>query len=100
MRTESKYGMPIPRYREEFEHNVFMLIDEIVEPSRDESIRQNRLMFVRDSLLELKQLPNGRIYLPSVDESVRCFSNSLKWLEMMPKPQLQNNNTKKSYEKK
>jgi len=44
MRTESKYGMPAPRSREEFENNMYMLLDEILDPSRDESIRQNRMM--------------------------------------------------------
>ncbi len=88
MKEESKYGMPIPKSREEFEHNLYNVIDEIINPAGKSPITQSRLGSTKDSLLKLKQLPNGRLYLTTVDEQLRLHSNMKYWVKLIHSHQM------------
>ena len=50
MKPSSKYGMPTPKSREEFEHNVFLTKDDIERHSDNPSYLSNRLWALGDSL--------------------------------------------------
>lgn len=82
----SKYGMPPPSTRMEFEHNVFLTIE-----MAHRKIEQNQLdpFFVHKTiprLRELKYSPNKRLDLNTVDEQLRLESNMLHWSELLPPP--------------
>ena len=42
MKQRSKYGMPPPDSRATFEHNVFLLVDELEQHAGDEAFLANR----------------------------------------------------------
>ena len=84
MKQRSKYGMPPPTCRAEFEHNVFLLIDELECHMNDEEYLRNRMWALGDSLEHLRYLPNRRIELPTIDERVRNLSNMMDWMKYMP----------------
>ena len=83
MRKKSKYGMPSPETRNDFEHNINLTIDEI-NKSTNKSLLQNRMMVMGDSLQKLHKLPNGRINPITVDEKIRLHSNTLDWQKYFP----------------
>lgn len=58
MKQKSKYGMPPPTSRADFEHNVFLLIDEMERHKKDEKFLANRLWALGDSLEHARYLPN------------------------------------------
>lgn len=84
MKEKSKYGMPPPTTREDMEHNVYMLVDEMLQNMDDERFITNRLWAFGDSIEHLRHLPNGRIELPTIDERVRNLSNLMGWMKYLP----------------
>jgi hypothetical protein len=84
MKQKSKYGMPPPTSRADFEHNVFLLIDEMERHKEDEKFLANRLWALGDSLEHARYLPNRRIELPSIDERMRNLSNMMDWMKYLP----------------
>ena len=50
--------MPPPTSRADFEHNVFLLIDEMERHKKDEKFLANRLWALGDSLEHARYLPN------------------------------------------
>lgn len=85
---KSKYGMPPPSNRAEFEHNIGMTIEMAYR-----KIEKNQLdpFFVQRTIPRLEQLkstPNGRIDFDSVDEQLRLESNMLHWMEISPPPEV------------
>ena len=84
MKQKSKYGMPPPTSRAEFEHNVFLLIDDIQQHINNMSYLRNRVWAMGDSLDHLRFLPNGRIELPTIDERIRVHSNMMDWMKYLP----------------
>ena len=84
MKQKSKYGMPPPTSRADFEHNVFLLIDEMERHKKDEKFLANRLWALGDSLEHARYLPNRRIELPSIDERMRNLSNMMDWMKYLP----------------
>lgn len=76
--------MPPPSSRFGFEHNVFMLLDELERHADDEEYLRNRTWALGESLKNLRSLPNGRIELPTIDEKIRNYSNMLDWIEDIP----------------
>ncbi len=76
--------MPPPTSRADFEHNVFLLIDEMERHKEDEKFLANRLWALGDSLEHARYLPNRRIELPSIDERMRNLSNMMDWMKYLP----------------
>lgn len=84
MKERSEYGMPPPSSRSEFEHNVFLLVDEIEQHMDDREFLANRIWALGDSLEHLRYLPNRRVELPTIDERIRSHANTLGWLKNLP----------------
>lgn len=84
MRQKSKYGMPPPKTRAEFEHNVFLLVDDIERHIHDDTYLRNRMWSLGESLISLRYLPNRRIELSTIDERVRIHANMMDWLKYLP----------------
>lgn len=76
--------MPPPSSRYGFEHNVFLLVDEMECHADDEKFLRNRIWALGDSIEHLRYLPNRRIELPTIDERVRNLSNMMSWIEDLP----------------
>ena len=84
MKQKSKYGMPPPVSRADFEHNIFLLVDELEQHSDDEKYLANRAWALGDSLENAHYLPNGRIELANIDEKIRIHANMLDWMKYLP----------------
>jgi len=76
--------MPPPSSRLGFEHNVFLLVDELEHHADDEEYLRNRIGALGESLKNLRSLPNGRIELPTIDKKIRNYSNMMNWIEDLP----------------
>ncbi|MDL2289857.1 hypothetical protein LJB95_00440 [Paludibacteraceae bacterium OttesenSCG-928-F17] len=81
--------MPPPNNRMEFEHNIAMIFEEGLMKSKNEEALANFAWAVGDDLNRLKFLPNGRVNLLTINESLRLHGNSLKWMEMLPPPKIE-----------
>ncbi len=80
---KSKYGMPPPKTRREFEHNLFLLVEDshrIVESGDDDIIR-NFLWATYPHIKSMKGHPNGRLNFLTIDEQARLQANMKKWME-------------------
>ena len=84
MKQKNRYGMPPPSTRAEFEHNVYLTIEALVKHKDDGDYLANRMWILGDSLNKLKELPNGRIVLSSIDEKLRLHSNMMDWEKYLP----------------
>jgi hypothetical protein len=85
---KSKYGMPPPNTRADFEHNIDLSFEDAL---RKLDSKQLDPFFVQSTLPQLKNiefLPNGRINLNSIDESLRLQANMQHWIELMPPPEI------------
>lgn len=80
--------MPPPNNRMEFEHNMALIFEEGLSKSKDNKAFANFVWAVGDDLKKLKLLPNGRVNLLTINESLRLHGNSLKWMEMLPPPEI------------
>ena len=89
MKTKSKYGMPPPNNRMEFEHNMALIFEEGLLKSKNEKAFANFIWAVGSELRRFKSLPNGRCNLLTINESLRLHGNSLKWMEMLPPPKIE-----------
>ena len=76
--------MPPPVSRAEYEHNMFLLLDELDTHQDDEALISNRLWAMGDSLEQARYLPNGRIDLLTIDEKIRIVANMLDWMKYLP----------------
>lgn len=80
--------MPPPSTRAEFEHNIGLSYEDAFRKIENKQLDP---FFVQRTLQQLKDiefLPNGRINLNSVDESLRLQANMQNWMELMPPPEL------------
>jgi len=84
MRQKSKYGMPPPTTRADFERNVFLLVDELEQHADDEDFLANRVWALGDSLEHARYLPNRRIEIANIDERMRNLSNMKGWMKYLP----------------
>ena len=85
---KNRYGMPPPKTRNEFEHNISLIIEEAL---RKLNSKQLDPFFVQRTLPQLKDiefLSNGRINFNSVDESLRLQANMQHWMELIPPPEI------------
>ncbi|MDD4226618.1 MAG: hypothetical protein PHU98_09540 [Mariniphaga sp.] len=94
MRRKSKYGFPPPNNRIEFEHNLALIYEEGLRKSKSKNkdVFENFVWAVGNDLKKVNFLPNGRINLLSINESLRLQGNSLNWMEMLPPPKIINDN--------
>lgn len=79
---KSKYGMPPPKTRREFEHNLFLLAEDtrrIVE-SGDDDLFGNFLWATYPHIKNIKNHPNGRLNFLTIDEQARLQANMKKWI--------------------
>jgi len=82
---KSKYGMPPPKTRREFENNLFLLVEDthrIVESGDDDLIR-NFLWATYPHIKNIKSHPNGRLNFLTIDEQARLQANMKKWMSEM-----------------
>lgn len=86
--------MPPPTCRAEFEHNVFLFVDDLNQHINDDAYLRTHLRGVFDSIKKLRQLPNGRIELPTIDESLRLRSNMMDWMKYLPPMSFKQNERK------
>lgn len=80
--------MPPPNTRADFEHNIGLSFEDAL---RKLDSKQLDPFFVQRTLPQLKNiefLPNGRINLNSIDESLRLQANMQHWMELMPPPEI------------
>lgn len=84
MRKRSEKGMPPPACRAGFEHNVFLFVDDLNQHIDDDAYLRIQLRGVFDSIKKLRKLPNGRIELTTIDESLRLRSNMMDWMKYLP----------------
>ena len=73
--------MPPPTTRMEFEHNIFLSIEEVRYKLENNIKDYGLYQSVLPSLRKVKSLPNHRIDLTTLDEKVRLQSNMKKWME-------------------
>lgn len=82
---KGKYGMPPPKTRREFEHNLFLLAEDtnrIVESGNDDLLR-NFLWATYPHIKNIKNHPNGRLNFLTIDEQARLQANMKKWMEQI-----------------
>lgn len=81
----SKQGMPPPKNRREFEHNIFLLAEDThrkLESNNDDLIR-NFFWATYPHVKEIRNHPNGRINFLTINEQARLQANMKKWMEDM-----------------
>jgi len=77
-----------PSTRREMEHNIALVIENALKQikSKNKMAISSLNHFTLSHLQNLKYLPNGRIFLSSIDESLRLQGNTLNTLNFMPEP--------------
>lgn len=66
-----------PKTRKEIEHNINLLRERGIQAieSKDENLISNFAHMTWPHLKEVVDLPNGRIYLPTINEQTRLQGN-------------------------
>ncbi len=86
---KSKYGMPPPKTRREFEHNLFLLAEDahrILDIGNDTLI-SNFIWATYPHVKKIKIYPNGRMNFLTINEQARLQANMKMWLgEIRNKP--------------
>ncbi|RRJ90834.1 hypothetical protein [Flavobacterium macacae] len=82
MKKTNLGGMPPPSTRIEFEHNIFLSIEEVRYKIENEIRDPGLFHSIVPSLKKVKALPNNRIDLSTIDERIRLHSNMQNWMEM------------------
>ena len=83
--------MPPPNSRATFEHNVFLLVDDLEQHAGDEAFLANRTRALGDSLEYARYLPNRRIEIANIDERIRNLANMMDWKKYLPQIQFEKN---------
>ena len=84
----SKYGMPPPSNRIEFEHNIFLSVEAAIFKIKNNQNDPGFFYEIWPKLEGLTKLPNGRLNFNQVDESLRLDANMRHWMELMPPPEI------------
>lgn len=79
---KSKYGMPPPKTRREFEHNLFLLAEDThrITERGDDDLFRNFLWATYPHIKNIKNHPNGRLNFLTIDEQARLQANMKKWM--------------------
>lgn len=90
---KSKYGMPPPQNRGEMEHNIYLVVEDGNRKidSGNKDLIQNFVWATYPHLREVKNLPNGRVNLATINEMIRLQANTRKWMESMPEQKRKSN---------
>ncbi len=85
-KTMNKHGFPTPKNRAEFEHNIAQIYESGLRKSEYEnkSSFENFVTSVGKDLQKVNFLPNGRLDLLSINESLRLHGNSMNWMKLLP----------------
>ena len=76
--------MDDPESRGEFEHNINLLIEEAKHiTTASEGQRQSFFIFTYPRLMKVRKLPNGRLDLNTVDESLRLDANTKNYMSSL-----------------
>ncbi|HAS44766.1 MAG TPA: hypothetical protein DCS93_30080 [Microscillaceae bacterium] len=83
MKKKSKYGMPPPSSRIEFEHNIDLLLENAkgVIDSGNKDLIRNKLWATLPHLKKVSSLPNGRMDLNTVNEMLTLQGNMMDWMK-------------------
>lgn len=83
--------MPPPATRKEFEHNVFLVLEDVLRAidTKDEELIQNKGWATIPHLKRIKSQPNGRLDLNTVNEMLRNQANMMEWMRYMPPPEIE-----------
>ena len=83
---KSKYGVPGPENRQAFEHNMYLIVEEVNRKieSGDEELIQNVALATLPHLKKVRKLPNQRIDLKTINQQIRLQANSMHWMSFMP----------------
>ncbi|WDF66124.1 hypothetical protein [Flavobacterium sp. KACC 22763] len=81
MKKNNLGGMPPPTTRLEFEHNIFLSIEEVKYKVENDIKDYGLYHSVVPSLRKVKSLPNHRIDMTTIDEKARLHANMQKWME-------------------
>lgn len=74
--------MDAPESRDEFEHNINLLVEEAKHiADASEGQRQSFFIFTYPRLKEVRKLPNGRLDLNTVDKSLRLNANTKNFMQ-------------------
>lgn len=84
----SKYGMPPPSTRAEFEHNLALSFEVALHKLKKNQLDPGFVHMSLPRLRDLKFLPNGRVDFNSVDENLRLQANMQHWMELLPPSEL------------
>lgn len=79
---KNKYGMPPPKTRREFEHNLFLLAEDtnrIVQSGNDDLLR-NFLWATYPHIKNIRNHPNGRMNFLTINEQARLQANMKHWM--------------------
>lgn len=76
--------MPTPNNRAGFEHNIFLILEDIKRHKDDAKYLRNRLWVIGDALESARYLPNGRIKLSDIDERLRLYGNMSNLISNLP----------------
>lgn len=73
-----------PQSRKEFEHNIYQLLEEAEHiNSASEGAQRSFYIFTYPRLKEVGKLPNGRLDLNTVDESLRLNANTKNYMRSL-----------------
>lgn len=77
--------MQVPESRGDFEHNINLLIDEAKNISTaSEEVQGSFYFFTYPQLKKVRKLPNGRLDINTVDESLRLNANTKNHMAGLP----------------
>ena len=82
MRNENLGGMPPPKTRKEMEHNLALAFEDTIRKlkSNDKRSKESVLIFTAPHLKKVKDAPNSRLNLLTINESIRLQANMLDWM--------------------
>ncbi|WP_338357465.1 hypothetical protein [Yeosuana marina] len=82
MKNRNLGGMPPPKTRKEMEHNLALVYEDTIKKlgSKDKSAIDSVLIFTAPHLKKVKSIPNSRLNLLTIDESIRLQANMLDWM--------------------
>lgn len=84
MKDDRISTMKTPLSREEFEHNINLLMEKARHISKaSESAQGSFMYFTYPSLSKVRNLPNGRLNLQTVDEGLRLDANTANHMSNM-----------------
>lgn len=81
--NNKKYGMPPPKTRYEMEHNFYLALEDFKRKmdSGNKDLIQNALWATGRHLQEVRETPNHRIDVSTINEMMRLQANMMEWMK-------------------